>query len=128
MAKHIIILKNGFRVNLDTDMSLRQMKKFKSKGLLDKNFIGKLALLEVNPKEFEMDDLENALYLAYLNADNEVSYTQEEFESLVPYDLGFYGEIFSEMLQGETKKGEMQKEFIKKTSKKDNNKGKKFPK
>lgn len=128
MPVHQLILTNGKTVRLDTDVSLGKMKRFKKDGTLSPNFLGKLMLLESDPKSFETDDLENAFYMAYLNA-NSNPMSQDLFEDQLNYDLETAGELFSEIVGSVNKKGTMQKEFIKRTSKKNKNSGgKPYPK
>ncbi|WP_314068433.1 hypothetical protein [uncultured Vagococcus sp.] len=128
MGIHYIELRNGETAKLDTDVSLGKMKKFKKDGTLSPNFLGKLMLLESDPKSFETDDLENAYYIAYLNA-NSNPMPQDVFESQLNYDLEKATEFFSEIVGGSNKKGTMQKEFIKHTTKKNKQQGgKKHPK
>lgn len=127
MPQYQLTLTNGKKVNLNSDVSMTAMKKWKKDGLISPNFLGKLVVLDKNPKDFESDDLENAIYLAYLNARNDSNYSQEEFEDLLNYDLGFAGQLLSEMCSGTNKQHKLQESFRKKTTNK-NSGGKKFPK
>lgn len=131
MAKRKLTLTNGQTVTLNSDVSMSTMKKWKKDDLISKNFLGKLVILESNPKEFETDDLENAIYLSYLNGNNKSNYSQEEFEDLINYDISLAGELLSEMCAGTNKHHKLQETFKQATTKPKNNeksRGKKFPK
>lgn len=128
MPKHQLVLNNNQTVNLDSDVSLHVMKKWKKAGLISSNFLGKLVVLETNPTAFETDDIENAIYLAYLNAKNKNHYDQEAFEKLLPYDIALGGQLLSEMCSGNSKQHKLQESFVKATTKNNNQGGKKHPK
>lgn len=127
MPKYQIVLTNGSKVTLNTDVTLATMKKWKKDNLVSQNFLGNLVMLDRNPREFESNDLDNAYYLAYLNANNKKQYTQEQFENFLSYDIGVAGQLLSEMCSGQNKLDKLQESFKQKTTKNDKG-GKKHPK
>lgn len=128
MSKYTLKLDNGQIVKLDTDVSMQTMKVWKKNGLISKNFLGKLMVLEQNPTDFDTEDLENAIYLAYKNADNETDYSLEEFNEQISYDLETAGKMLSEMVSGDSKKNSLRQSFIQATTKSKETSKKKYPK
>lgn len=74
-------------------------------------------VLEQNPTDFDTEDMENAIYLAYKNADNKTDYSLEEFNEQISYDLGTAGKMLSEMVSGDSKKNSLRQSFIQATTK-----------
>lgn len=127
MPKYQIDLTNGKRVELNTDVTLATMKKWKKDKLVSQNFLGNLVMLDRNPREFESSDMDNAYYLAYLNGKDKNKYSRETFEQLLAYDIGIAGQLLSEMCSGQNKLYKLQESFKEKTTKSENG-GKKHPK
>jgi hypothetical protein len=105
-------------VTVDTSLSLHFFKKMQDENLLSKNFVGNLALTETDPSKASHDDLFNAPYIAYRNA-NPNGMGKEEFESRLPFDIDVCSVIYTDIIRGERKKdGTMASSFRRVTQRK----------
>jgi len=90
-------------VNLNTTLTLFSMRKMQNEGLISKTFLSDMALAQSDPSKAKMEDMMNAPYIAYKNA-NPNGMTQEEFESKVNSNLEMCGELYGEIIAGEANK------------------------
>lgn len=105
-------------VTLDTSLSLYFFKKMQQENLLSKNFVGNLAVTEADPAKANYDDIFNAPYIAYRNA-NPNGMTKEEFESKVRFDMDMCSIIYADIINGEQRRdGSMANSFRKVTHRK----------
>lgn len=56
-----------------------------------------LAMKSINGKELDMLDMPFVFYAAYLCANSEPAYTQDEFIGLIPWDLAECGMVFNNL-------------------------------
>lgn len=105
-------------VTLDTSLSLYFFKKMQQENLLSKNFIANLAMTESDPTKANYDDLLNAPYIAYRNA-NPNGMDKQEFESKVKFDMDMCSTVYADIIQGEQKReGAMANSFRRVTQRK----------
>ncbi|MBC2106151.1 hypothetical protein [Listeria booriae] len=121
-----ITLKDGTEVKIDPSLSLAAIRRAKNEGLLSKRFLNDLMAAENNPDKMNFDDMENAVYLAFRNANPTSAYTREQFEDLWTYNIQTAGEVYTAMLSGEIKNNEMQHAFKKAAGKSKKPKGKRY--
>lgn len=106
-------------VKLDSTLTLYGMRKMQNEGLISKNFLSNMAMAESDPTKANLEDMLNAPYIAYRNA-NPNGMTQEEFEARVDINLEMCGELYAEIIKGEidNQKNGMANSFRRVTSKK----------
>lgn len=111
-------------VKLDTSLTLFGMRKMQKEGLISKTFLTDMAMAETDPSKINADDMLNAPYIAYRNA-NPNGMEQDEFESKVNLNLQKCSTYYAEIIAGEAskEKNKLEKEamansFRKATSKK----------
>ena len=101
-----IELNNGVTVKINTNLSIGQMKRFRSEGLISNETMNNM----LNGK---MDDLAtdksimNAPFVAYKAAGGEL--TQEEFEELLPYEIDTFMMIYAQIIT--SKRSQQQSHF-----------------
>lgn len=114
-----ILLTNGQTVKINTNLSLAAVKVARLEGLMSEDIIRDMMMIEVDPTQANFEDLENAPFLAYRNA-NPDGMEQEEFEEHLPFDLEMYGQIYGQIVANEARKKQMAEEFKKVTNGKKN--------
>ena len=88
-------LTNGVSVPINTNLSLGQMKRYKSQGLLDDKTLN-------NMLQGKMDNIgndksiQNAPFIAYVSAGGQM--TQDEFEDLLPYEVDTSMMIYTQLI------------------------------
>ena len=87
-------------VILDPSLTLYTLRKMQADGLISKNFLRDLALASEDPSLANYDDLMNAPYIAYRNA-NPNGYSQDEFESKVILDIEMASHLYGAIMAGE---------------------------
>lgn len=92
-------------VRLDTSLTLFSMRKMQKEGLMSKTFLSSMALAESDPSKANLEDMMNAPYIAYKNA-NVNGMTQEEFESKVNLDIEMCATLYGEIIAGEASREE----------------------
>lgn len=112
-----ITLKNGQKVKISTKLSLAEMKIARSEGLISDTLIADMLQLEKDPTKMNFEDMENAPFIAYRNA-NPNGMSREEFEVLVPYDVDLFGQVYAGIISGEAHKKQMAENFKKATNNK----------
>lgn len=86
-------------VILDTSISLYFLRKMQMEGWVSKTFIGNLALAESDPSKAGFDDMLNAPYIAYRNA-NPNGMTKDDFESKIKVDMDMCGTLYAQIIAG----------------------------
>lgn len=105
-------------VILDTSISLYFLRKMQMEGWVSKTFIGNLALAESDPSKAGFDDMLNAPYIAYRNA-NPNGMTKDDFESKIKLDMDMCGALYAEIIAGNSAKNNtMANSFRKVTTRK----------
>lgn len=106
-------------VILDPSLTLYSLRKMQADGLISKNFLRDLALASEDPSLANYDDLMNAPYIAYRNA-NPNGYSQEEFESKTVLNIEMASHLYGAIMTGEQDKenSKMANAFRKVTKKK----------
>lgn len=115
---------NQQEVILNSDISLGMMRKLKSEGLISKTFLNDMIKVENDPSLMNFDEMTNAPYIAYRNA-NPNGMTQEEFEDRFPNDMELQGLLYGEIVSGESKKAELANAFTNAARKSGGNNSKK---
>lgn len=90
-------------VVLDTSISLFFLRKMQMEGWVSKTFIGNLALAESDPSKAGFDDMLNAPYIAYRNA-NPNGMSKDEFESMVNLNMDMCGTLYADIIAGNSVK------------------------
>lgn len=131
MTINEITLTDGKTVQINTLISLGQLKKFQNDGLISKTFMQDMVAAQSDPSKMSFDDMYNSAYIAYKNK-NKDGMDYEDFQDVMPLDLELLGQIYAELINGKVKKHEMAKNFNqhanKQSSKSGKNKGKKYQK
>lgn len=117
MATTKIELIDGTFVDINTRISLWTMRQAQKEGLFSKDYLQQMILADSDPSKMNFEDMENAPFVAYRNA-NPNGMTRDEFNKMLPNDLELFGTIYAEIIQGEVKKGDMANGFKQVTKKK----------
>lgn len=90
-----IELNNGVVVQINTNLSIAQMKRFRTEGLISNETMNNM----LNGKIDNLADdksIMNAPYIAYKAAGGEL--TKEEFEELLPYEIDTFMMIYAQLI------------------------------
>ena len=117
MTTKKIELLDGTFVDINTRISLMAMRNAQKEGLFSKDYLQKMILADSDPSKMNFEDMENAPFVAYRNA-NPQGMTRDEFNDVLPNDMELFGTIYTEIIQGEAKKGSMAQGFKQVTKKK----------
>ena len=104
-------------VTLDTSLTLFKLQKLQGQGLISKNFLSNLMMAETDPSKANLEEMLNAPYIAYLNA-NPNGMDKDEFNSRINLDLELCGELYGELLANSAKQNQMAGSFRRATIKK----------
>lgn len=91
-------LLNGKTVSINTRLSLGAVRKYQNEGLLDKKFVNKMLTNDTSQASISLEDLVDAVYVAYLNGGGELDF--DTFSFNCPLDLELLGQIYTQMLTG----------------------------
>ena len=101
---------NQLEVVLDTGLSIRGMRQMQDEGLISKTFLNELVLVEEHPEKMNFNDMMNAAYIAYANA-NPSGMSKDEFEDRFPNDITLLADLYSEIISGSAKSDDLVKDF-----------------
>jgi len=101
---------NQLEVVLDTGLSIRGMRQMQDEGLISKTFLNELVIVEEHPEKMNFNDMMNAAYIAYANA-NPSGMSKDEFEGRFPNDITLLADLYSEIISGSAKSDDLVKDF-----------------
>ena len=127
MTMNKIRLNTGEEVNINTQLTLANLRKAQDEGLISKSFISNIIKASMGGKvgveDIDFDDatMINLPYICYKNGNG--SMDMDTFMSKMPLNLEIIGEVLCSVLASSTSKteGNLANDFRKATPKKKNN-------
>ena len=100
-------LLNKKKVKLDTKIKLRTLQIAENLEIISKGFLGRLLSMAIDSSQNSNDafqniddqDLTNAPYLAYLNANLDDAMPYEEFSELLPANFMLFAEVYKSIVE-----------------------------